>query len=318
MRGRLAKDLSALNRTIGRYIAPVGLVLALLAATAETVAGPGSRLGLWYYRKGLVLLGIGAIAGALGAVISLIGGILAAAHRSAYRMAIAGIVIGLVAAGIPWSWSRTAKQVPKIHDISTDTVNPPRFSAVLPFRTNAENPAAYGGPDVAAQQSRAYPDIQPLVLSERPETVFNRAVKVAGDMGWDIAYMNAKEGRIEATAATFWFGFKDDVAVRITSVKEGSRIDVRSLSRVGVSDVGANAKRIRKFLEKMKTIRAKQQDPEDSYISEMTQLEVIERFDRRFQNSVGVTRSPAGTITRSSNSKTPCISRASTADGTAP
>ena len=70
-------------------------------------------------------------------------------------------------------------------------------------------------------------------------------------MGWQIVDANAREGRIEATATTFWFGFKDDVVVRIVPAPGGSRVDVRSVSRVGVSDVGANAKRVRDFLQKL-------------------------------------------------------------------
>ncbi len=253
MRRNRVVNLSTLNRKIGRSLAPVGLILALLAASAEALAGFGTRWGWWYYRTGLGIFGFGAIMGAVGAIVSLIGGILAGSERVAYRMAVAGIVIGLIATGIPWSWSRTAKQVPRIHDISTDTVNPPKFAAILPLRKDAENPPAYGGPDVAAKQSIAYPDIQPLILPMKPDAALNYAIRTATDMGWHIVDVNEKEGRIEATATTVWFGFKDDVIVRVTAVPEGSRIDVRSVSRVGASDVGTNAKRIRTFLEKMKS-----------------------------------------------------------------
>jgi uncharacterized protein (DUF1499 family) len=244
---------SILNRTIGRFIAPIGMVLALLSAAAEALAGPGSQWGWWHYRTGIEILGNGAIAGAVAAIISLIGGIIAGPHRAAYRMAVAGIVIGLIAAGIPWSWSQTAKRVPKIHDISTDTEDPPQFIELLPLRKDAENPAAYGGPEVAAKQTLAYPDIEPLVLQLPADAVFFRALKIARDMGWDLVSINAENGRIEGTATTFWFGFKDDVVVRVTAVPEGSRIDIRSVSRVGKSDVGSNVNRIRKFLKKMKS-----------------------------------------------------------------
>jgi uncharacterized protein (DUF1499 family) len=252
MRRKVAGDLAALNRNVARYSAPVGLILALLAAATELLAGPGTRLDLWYYRTGLAMFGIAAVMGMLGAVISLISGLLAGTYRTAYRMAIAGVIIGLVAAGIPWSWSRAAKQVPGIHDISTDTVDPPAFSALLPLRKNAENSVDYGGQDVAARQKMAYPDIQPLMLPLPVQTAFDRAVKVAREMRWNIVSLNGPKNRIEATATTFWFGFKDDVVVRVTPEKEGSRVDIRSLSRVGVSDLGTNARRIRTFLEKMK------------------------------------------------------------------
>lgn len=246
------KGQTRLNRRIGRYLVLAGLGLALLAAAAELVSGPGTRLGLWHYRTGITLLGIAGIAGGVAAAISLIAGILAGSHGPSYRMAVVGIIIGLVAAGIPWSWSRIGKQVPRIHDITTDTNDPPHFSAVLPLRANAQNPATYGGRVVAEQQNLSYPGIQPLMLAEPTDAVFERALAAAQTMGWEIAAVDRKQGRIEATATTFWFGFKDDVVVRIAPNKEGSRVDVRSASRVGVSDVGTNAKRVRAFLQKMK------------------------------------------------------------------
>ncbi len=246
------KEHAALNRRVGQYLAPAGLALAVLAGLTELVSGPGSRLGLWHFRTGFTLLGIAAIAGGAGAAISLIAGMFAS-DKPSYRMAMVGIIIGLVVTGIPWSLSRTAKQLPKIHDITTDTSNPPQFTAILPLRKDAPNPSEYGGPAVAEQQNRAYPDIQPLVLGARPDAAFNRALSVARAMGWDIVVSDPKQGRIEATATTFWFGFKDDVVAKITPEKEGSRIDIRSASRVGLSDVGTNAKRIRAFLAKMKS-----------------------------------------------------------------
>ena len=71
-------------------------------------------------------------------------------------------------------------------------------------------------------------------------------------MGWEIVASDPAQGRIEATATTFWFGFKDDIVVRLAAEGTGSRVDVRSLSRIGSSDVGANAQRIRAYLEKVK------------------------------------------------------------------
>jgi uncharacterized protein (DUF1499 family) len=70
-------------------------------------------------------------------------------------------------------------------------------------------------------------------------------------MGWQIVDANASEGRIEATDTTFWFGFKDDIVIRVAATSGGSRIDVRSVSRVGRSDVGTNAKRIRCYLKRL-------------------------------------------------------------------
>ena len=139
---------------------------------------------------------------------------------------------------------------PKIHDVTTDTEDPPAFVAILGLRKDAPNPSTYGGPEIAAQQRAAYPDIRPLVSEIPPARAFERALSVARRMGWDIVDENPPEGRIEATATTLWFGFKDDVVIRIIPLAgTGSRLDIRSVSRVGLSDIGTNARRIRAFLK---------------------------------------------------------------------
>ena len=104
---------------------------------------------------------------------------------------------------------------------------------------------------IAAQQQAAYADLRPIVLNVSLEQAFSKALATARDMGWEIVEAKPAEGRIEATDTTFWFGFKDDVVVRVVPADQGSRIDVRSVSRVGKSDVGTNARRIRAYLERM-------------------------------------------------------------------
>ena len=122
------------------------------------------------------------------------------------------------------------------------------FEAILPLRADA---AMYAGEETAAQQRGAYPEIKPQVLSVPPDEAFERALAVTREMGWEIVAAEKSEGRIEATDTTFWFGFKDDVVIRIQPVEAGSRMDVRSASRVGVGDLGVNAARIRRFLERL-------------------------------------------------------------------
>jgi uncharacterized protein (DUF1499 family) len=138
--------------------------------------------------------------------------------------------------------------VPPIHDISTDLVDPPAFVAVLPLRADAPNSAIHGGAELAAAQRRAYPDITPVMLADTAASAHGRALAAARRMKWEIVAADVHSGRIEATATTFWFGFKDDIVIRISSIGGASRIDVRSVSRVGKSDVGANAARIRAYL----------------------------------------------------------------------
>lgn len=161
------------------------------------------------------------------------------------------LVLGLGVAFVPWNNLRQAKTVPPIHDISTDTTNPPAFVAILPLRAKAPNQAAYGGPEVARQQVQAYPDIRPYLTKEAPRQAFDRALRAARAMGWQIVASDPASGRIEATDTTVWFGFKDDVVIRVAPATHGSRIDVRSVSRVGKSDVGTNARRVRAYLQRL-------------------------------------------------------------------
>ena len=160
------------------------------------------------------------------------------------------VTLLIVAAGFaaPLAKVRQAARVPRIHDITTDTDRPPQFVAVAPLRAGAANQVAYGGAEIASQQRRAYPRIQPLTLPLPPAQAFDRALSTARSLGWDIVASDPPAGRIEATDTTFWFGFKDDVVVRVEAAPGGSRVDVRSLSRVGLSDVGTNAARIEKYL----------------------------------------------------------------------
>jgi len=235
---------------IASAIAMTGLGLAVLTAITVMLAGFGSRWGWWHFRIGFILLQWGFYIGLAAAAVSLIGIVAAwsGGSRRGFVSAIAGLVIALVIVNDLWQWKQTAIRVPPIHDITTDTENPPDFVAILPLRADAPNPAIYGGPEIAAQQRAGYPKLGPLILPSPPAQAFERALAAARDMGWEIVASNPSEGRIEATDTTFWFGFKDDIVVRIRPTEGGSRIDVRSVSRVGRSDVGTNAKRIQKFL----------------------------------------------------------------------
>ncbi len=141
---------------------------------------------------------------------------------------------------------------PLIHDITTDVDHPPQFVALLAARGDAPNPPEYDGPETAARQQKAYPDLKPLYLNAATTVVFPAARRSAEAMGWQIVAAVEAEGRIEAVATTRLFRFKDDVVVRVRSEGEGSRVDVRSKSRVGKSDLGANAKRILLYLDELR------------------------------------------------------------------
>jgi uncharacterized protein (DUF1499 family) len=164
---------------------------------------------------------------------------------------LAALIVALLAIAPPLILRNNAKQVPPIHDISTDTFDPPAFVALLPQRKQSANGADYGGPEIAAQQQKGYPDIKSLVVSTPPAQTVQQAIDAARSLGWDIAASDAPAGRIEATDTTAWFGFRDDVVIRVRPEGSGSRVDVRSVSRVGRSDLGTNAKRVREFLAKL-------------------------------------------------------------------
>ena len=117
--------------------------------------------------------------------------------------------------------------------------------------STSTNGVAYEGAAATEGQQRAYGDIKPKVLAMPPREAVQRVIDAARALGWEVAAIDATTGRVEATATTRWFGFKDDVVVRVRPEGTGSRVDVRSASRVGSSDVGANAARVREFLAKL-------------------------------------------------------------------
>ena len=230
-----------------------GTVLAVLAAVTAMLSGFGTRSEWWDFRTGFMLLKWGAYSAAVAGVLCFGGGMWASMsgrYRSAF-VAAAGLLLSMIVMGIPWSWKHTVSEVPPIHDISTDLLTPPDFVAILPLRKNAPNPATYGGTEIAAQQREAYPDLTSLVLERPTDRAFAQALGVIDHIGWELVDASKSDGRIEATDTTFWFGFKDDVVIRIRPSNGGSKVDVRSVSRVGRSDVGSNAERIRAFLAAM-------------------------------------------------------------------
>lgn len=236
-------------------IAATGFVLALAAATAGALAGPAYRLSILPLHGAFTLLRWAAYGGAAAGAVSILGLIHArpGARPRGLWIALLGLLVGATVFWLPYSQLRSARSVPPIHDITTDTVNAPAFRAAVALRGPGANSTAYGGEAVARQQRTAYPDIRPAVFAVPADRVFAAALNTARDMGWRIVDSAPDQGRIEAVDTTFWFGFKDDVVVRIKKIEHGTRVDVRSASRVGVSDVGTNARRVRRFLAALRT-----------------------------------------------------------------
>ena len=163
--------------------------------------------------------------------------------------ALISAVLAITAIAIPLSMMNTAKNVPPIHYISTDLMNPPQFVAITPLRADAPNPAAYDGIETAEQQRIGYPDLQTLRYDQTQPELIAVSTQATENLGWELVNIDAEKGIIEATDTTAWFGFKDDVVVRITDNENERLVDIRSKSRIGGSDLGKNAARIHGFID---------------------------------------------------------------------
>lgn len=155
-----------------------------------------------------------------------------------------GLVLSLPLAVYIANFEYAARTNPPINDITTDMEEPPSFWEV-------PNPVSYPGAEVAELQRQGYPDLKPLKLAMDADQVFKLASVLARDMGWEIVSEDADELQIEAVATSFLFGFEDYVAVRLKDANGHTRVDVRSHSRLGQIDRGANAKRIRSYLSSL-------------------------------------------------------------------
>src|SRR5216683_238778 len=177
--------------------------------------------------------------------------------------ALSAMAISLLLLAYPGYLGTKAYRLPWIYDITTDPIDPPRYEALARVRPRDANPVAYAGLYAAEQQRTAYPDIGPLGVGATPQAAYDAALAVVTKRKWRIVEARApqagrRDGRIEAVARTAIMGFRDDVVVRVRADGEGTRIDVRSSSRYGTFDFGANASRIRGLLDEIEDAVAAQ------------------------------------------------------------
>ena len=235
------------------------LLVSAVVLLIILVTGPlGYKFSIVPLQPSLVSLLIAVAGGALVFLIGLV--YLVIAMRSDLgknrNLVIVSMILGLVPVGIIGPQIAAAGDVPPIHDITTDTANPPAFVAIVPLRENAPNGYEYGVTEawpaekLGATTMEAYPDLKPIESDLSVADAVDRTEDALRAMGLEIVAVDKEAGLVEATATTFWFGFKDDMVVRIVGNGEGSRIDLRSMSRVGQSDVGANAARITDFVDR--------------------------------------------------------------------
>ncbi len=239
-------------KKIGYWIALLGLALGLASLAALMFSPAGYRAGLLGHRSAFRIMEFAAYGGISGIIIAAAGFTFSLkGSRSTRLIALSGIVAGFTAFYIPWSLLSGARQFPPINDITTDMVSPPEFVSLVDERKASGSRVEYPGADMAGKQAAAYPDIRPLILPMGADQAFEAALSAAEQMDWEISASDRTTGRIEATDTTFWFGFKDDIVVRVIPVGDRTRLDVRSASRVGKGDAGKNAERIREYLRKV-------------------------------------------------------------------
>lgn len=222
----------------------VALALAVLAALLLAGSGLGVRAGVWPFRVGFGMFAGAMFAGLAAAGTAAVALAIPRLRAGSVFLLITAFLLGAGSAAVPLEHVRRVKTLPYINDITTDTERPPQFSRPRHYESH-----------FAELQRIGYPELQPLQLAVPPAPAFARALAAARAMGWEVVAADETTGRIEAVATTLWFGFKDDVVVRVAPAGSGSRIDVRSKSRVGRSDLGANAKRIQDFLAALTTPR---------------------------------------------------------------
>lgn len=272
-----------LLRTLRHLVIGLAAAAAILVPLWFVVTAFGGKFGLWTqldafrhiltnaglpgFGGGLVLpvtLGLGVAALLVTIVFRIVFGRANAPGAGGFVAAAAAIAVGGAPMALIVLGAESRSDIPPIHDITTDTANPPQFSAAMVERRELDgalNSVEYATkvdprsdrplPEV---QAEAYPDVQPVETTVDPELAYRAALEAAREMGWRITTASPEALMFEGTAETFWFGFKDDVVVRVTALDEGgARIDARSVSRVGVSDLGANAARLEAFAERIQT-----------------------------------------------------------------
>ena len=233
---------------MGPALTTLGVLLLILSPVGYRLGWFGIPISL------LRLIPLGVAACALGLVASLvaIARTPPGAGPSMWIVPLAAVAVSIAVCIVPVLGTIHARRVPPIHDITTDTEMPPGFVALAADRTAAPNGLEYGGAEVASAQKRAYPDLTTLYSKLAPDALFDRAQQAVKECGWQLADANRANLRIEAVDTSKLYGFKDDIVVRIRADANGSRLDVRSASRVGRSDLGVNAARIRKYLQRLK------------------------------------------------------------------
>lgn len=225
--------------------------LSLLAVLMAVLAVLGHRLSIIDFQPALLGLAGGTVTGLLAIVVGLIGTFKAIkAKESEIASTMAGSTLGFLVVIPVLLTALTGVGVPRIHDIATDLEHPPEFVVIETLRTPVHNSLDRLKPEnLADLQEKGYPGLGPVWINRSFDQVFEQAVALIKKRGWEVAAIAVEEGRIEATDTTRIMGFKDDIVIRVQVTGSRTRVDMRSASRVGESDLGVNAARIQHFLD---------------------------------------------------------------------
>lgn len=222
------------------------VILGLTSILLLLVSAYGYRQDWWPVLRALDVAAWGAWAAIAGTFMALAAMVIwVGRRRGGLVVALLGLVLCLSVLGMAVGWEYATRTTPPINDISTDTEDPPVFWFTA---TPSDYPAANAEP-----QRAAYPEVRPLDLALSFDDAFVAAQALVEERGWKVLSADPAESQIEAIATSRLYGFEDEVAVRVTETDGGVRIDMRSRSRLGQIDRGANARRIKSFLSDLKS-----------------------------------------------------------------
>lgn len=241
----------------------LALVLAVAPVVVILVGALGTKFGLWSWKLGFGAVmvrgpfGVGwAPALAMLAIAVSLLGVIVSIWVGSWKRSLAALLISLATMGAFIVMGGQARKAPPIHDVATNWSEPMMFSdAVMEARGAEANPVeadpmvpaqarALGGKRIAEVNEQTCPQAKPVLLKTSAEDAYAKTKAALAAEGLDIVTDNPATGRIEAVATSFWYGFRDDLVARVAPEGSGARVDLRSVSRVGMSDLGQNCKRI--------------------------------------------------------------------------
>ena len=233
----MALERSSRVAALAAAVAGAGAALALTAVVCAHFAVVAPFTGFRAFLLGNLLALIGLILGAFG-LRATRGGV-RGRDRAWFAVGVGALALGLMLAG-----ALPGRGAPRINDFTTNPADPPTFEYAT--RDPATRGRDYSYPAGFAEQQRAaYPDLAPIALALPPDRAFAAALQAVEKLGLTVTLSDQARGVIEARATSRLFRFVDDVAIRIRPKDGGSVVDIRSKSRVGKGDLGANADRIR-------------------------------------------------------------------------